>query len=364
MPISKELLQKMDFYEQVYYALDEPVPFKGGLKCYPVTVKDYYNFYNCLPCLTMDKSVKIATDKDGNILYDNFGVPKKVTDIKGLGQNYLSYLIDKMKDEKEGPYITAQVMGLFELIFHINKGLYCPECGKEISYQEAMKGIDDFVNAEKEKVFKLYNDALDAHEEETGVKVETREIPKELMERIEQKARFDFFAQMQKCECGANLRDVFSIKTANGVNTLMVKDVEITSADFEELQALIPRQNILDYDGDKYVDPELKAELDLKAKLQNKDYTSPTLEKQLVCVSIGTGFSFDYLKSITIRKLGLLLRNIDRKETYYAQLQASMSGMVEFKTPPQHWIFTDDKKNIKDELTSYDDFAKKFNPVT
>ena len=49
--------------------------------------------------------------------------------------------------------------------------------------------------------------------------------------------------------------------------------------DFDELKALVARQNILDYDGDKYIDPDLKEELEIKARLQNKNYTSPSLEK-------------------------------------------------------------------------------------
>jgi ribosomal protein L31 len=45
-------------------------------------------------------------------------------------------------------------------------------------------------------------------------------------------------------------------------------------------------------------------------------------------------------------------------------VQAAMSGMVKFKEDPKHWIFTDNKKNIKDELTSLENFEKKFEHVT
>jgi len=60
----------------------------------------------------------------------------------------------------------------------------------------------------------------------------------------------------------------------------------------------------------------------------------------------------------------MLLKTVDRKNTYYAQLQASMSGMVEFKEPIKHWIFSDDKHNIAKELTSYETFKNKFSAVT
>ena len=102
----------------------------------------------------------------------------------------------------------------------------------------------------------------------------------------------------------------------------------------------------------------------MKRYIDAKDYTSPTLEKQMTCVAVGTGFTFDYLQKITMRKLSLLLKTVDAKNVYYAQIQAAMSGMVKFKEDPKHWIFTDNKKNIKDELTSLENFEKKFEHVT
>jgi hypothetical protein len=69
--ISKELQEKLDFYEQVYFSLDKPIPFKGGLMTHPVLVEDYYNFYASFPCLTMDKNTKVIMDDKGR--------PKKVS---------------------------------------------------------------------------------------------------------------------------------------------------------------------------------------------------------------------------------------------------------------------------------------------
>jgi len=355
MAISQELQQTLDYYEQLYYSLDEPVPFKEELKIYPVLVKDYYVFYNNLNCLTMDKNIKTIMGEDGR--------PKKISNPKGIGQNYLEFLIDEMNDKEHGIIITNQVINLFELIFHIQKGLYCPHCGKQIGYSELYSEMDEYVKNSLDEAKKLYNDTI--NEQEGSEEEVQRDIPKEIVELITKKARSDFFAKNLVCqECGEKMRDVFSIKDNNGIKTFMVKDVELNSNDFDKLKAIVPRQNILDYDGDKYLDYDLKEELELKAQMQNKDYTSPTLEKQLVCVAITTGFNFDYLKNLPMRRLSMMLRLIDRKNTYYAQLQASMSGMVTFKEEPKHWIFSDDKKNIKDELTSIDNFEKKFAQVT
>ena len=75
------------------------------------------------------------------------------------------------------------------------------------------------------------------------------------------------------------MREIISIKNEGNIKKLSIKNTDISPKDFDELKALVSRQNILDYDGDKYVDPDLKEELEIKAKKQNKNYTSPSLEK-------------------------------------------------------------------------------------
>ena len=52
------------------------MPFKGGLEVHPVLVEDYYNFYACFPCLTMDKNTKT--------IIDEMGRPKKVSNPQGI----------------------------------------------------------------------------------------------------------------------------------------------------------------------------------------------------------------------------------------------------------------------------------------
>ena len=295
-------------------------------------------------------------DKNTKTIIDEMGRPKKVSNPQGIAQSYLAYLIERMEDTQNGNVVTQQVMSLFELIFHIKKGFYCPDCGKEISYDDAMFQMADHVRNVQEEAQELYNKQFDDEEK--------HQIPQDIMKDITHKAKIDFLSKLTKCECGGELRDIFTIKKSGPIKKLVVKNVEFGPQDFEELKALVPRQNILDYDGDKYVDPDLKEELEIKAKLQNKDYTSPTLEKQIVCVAVGTGFTMEYLHKITMRKLSLLLKTVDAKSMYYAQVQAAMSGMVKFKEDPKHWIFTDNKKNIKDELTSLENFEKKFEHVT
>ena len=328
--ISEQLQKKLDLWEKCYFSLDEAVPFKDNLRVYPVLVKDYYKFYSCFPCLTMDKNTKMVIGEDGR--------PIKVSNPKGIGMSYLGYLIESMQEGEIGAALTSQLIGLIELVFHEKNGFFCPNCGEEILFEEIKNELDNII---KEIV------------ESKGTK-----------EQIDI-AKIEYFKEKMKCKkCGSNMREIISIKNEGNIKKLSIKNTDISPKDFDELKALVSRQNILDYDGDKYIDPDLKEELEIKARLQNKNYTSPSLEKQMVCVCAGTGYTLKELKEIPLRKLTLLLKTVDSKANYYAQVQGAYSGMVKFKQDPSHWIFGDNKKDIASEFTSLESFTGKFNDVT
>ena len=328
--ISEQLQKKLDLWEKCYFSLDEAVPFKDDLKVYPVLVKDYYKFYSCFPCLTMDKNTKLVMNEDGK--------PIKVSNPKGIGMSYLGYLIESMQEGEVGATLTSQLIGIIELVFHEKNGFFCPECGELIMFEEIKKELDGIIKPIMES---------------KGTK-----------EQIDM-AKIQYFREKMKCKkCGADMREIISIKNEGNIKKLTIKNTDISPKDFDELKALVARQNILDYDGDKYIDPDLKEELEIKARLQNKNYTSPSLEKQMVCVCAGTGYTLKELKEIPLRKLTLLLKTVDSKANYYAQVQGAYSGMVKFKEDPKHWIFGDNKKDISSEFTSLESFTGKFNDVT
>ena len=328
--ISEQLQKKLDLWEKCYFSLDEAVPFKDNLKVYPVLVKDYYKFYSCFPCLTMDKNTKMVIGEDGT--------PIKVSNPKGIGMSYLGYLIESMQEGEIGAALTSQLIGLIELVFHEKNGFFCPNCGEEILFEEIKNELDNITKTIMES---------------KGTK-----------EQVDI-AKIEYFKEKMKCKkCGSNMREIISIKNEGNIKKLSIKNTDISPKDFDELKALVSRQNILDYDGDKYIDPDLKEELEIKARLQNKNYTSPSLEKQMVCVCAGTGYTLKELKEIPLRKLTLLLKTVDSKANYYAQVQGAYSGMVKFKEDPKHWIFGDNKRDIASEFTSLESFTGKFNNVT
>ena len=324
----------MELYEQAYFGLDLPVPFKG-LLIYPVLTKDYYNFYANLPCFTQDKTVKEIKTVDEN----GIETIKKVANPEGIGMSYMAYLIQNMENQEFGPMITSQVTSMFELVFHEKNGLFCPNCGFKRTQFEVLQEYAKFQQT----------------------------LPEDISETERKIRNIEFINNYAVCpECKSKMRDIYGIQTnAQGQKKLYIYDIVLEPKDLDEFIAIITHQNILDYDGDKYIDPTLKEEMELKARMQNQNYTAPSLEKILVCVSISSPYTMEMLKEqVTLRKLSLMLKTVDAKGYYYAQIQGAMSGMVEFKRDIPHWIFTDNKKDMSKEIMTMNDFQKKFASVT
>ena len=88
------------------------------------------------------------------------------------------------------------------------------------------------------------------------------------------------------------MRDIFNIKNGT-IKKLCIRSLEFSPINFDEFIAIVTHQNSLDYEGDKYIDPNLKKDMELKNRLQNKNYSSPSLEKQMVCVSISSPYTIE-----------------------------------------------------------------------
>lgn len=315
MASNNVIKEHIEQYEQLYFALDEPVPLVGHLLVYPVLVKDYNLFYS---------------------LIDIFIINKNETP-EGISMSHLDYFIFKMQpSQADGELFTRKAIKMFELIFHIKNGIRC-ECDKDndtyLSYDdiykkmaiEERKNKSDFTN---EEIFKI-------------------------------------FTEIRKCpKCGKIREDLIRFnELPNGKKDLIVDGVEIDKNTFDELRQLVCYQNMPDYDDD-YIDPELKAELEEAAKLENPNAVSPTLEKQESCIVASTAYKYSDLKELSLRKLVLLLRTVDAKLHYFTYRQAEASGMVTFKKDLTHWIYGNDKRSKFDRIQSLDSFKDKLSSVT
>ena len=94
----------------------------------------------------------------------------------------------------------------------------------------------------------------------------------------------------------------------------MVGNVEITDDDFDLLRKVVCYYNMPDYDDD-YIDPELKAELELAAKLENPNNVQPTLEKQETCLIASTAYTYE-----TIKNICFCIRGMWRKRSFSNRL--------------------------------------------
>lgn len=316
---SQTIKDKIDLYQQIYFTHDEPIPFKGDLFIYPVLVKDYYQFYSLIDIFTVEKN----EDKSGI----------------GIAMTNLDYLIHMTKsDFPDHEIVIRKIISMFELIFHIKNGLIC-ECDENydtfMTFEELFKEFSD-----REKKLKKENPDID-----------TQVLMMELF-------------NIRKCpKCGKDREDIIRYKeVSESKQTLMVGDVEITDDDFDLLRKVVCYQNMPDYD-DEYIDPELKAELELAARLENPNNIQPTLEKQETCLIASTAYTYETIKQLSIRHLVMLLRSVDAKLHYFTYRQAEASGMVQFKGELAHWIYSNDKKSKLDKVQSFDSLKDKLSGV-
>jgi len=196
---SNQIKTIIEAYKQFYFTHDEPVPFKGHLKIYPVLVKDYYTFYTLIDIFTIEKN-EDTTGK--GITMSNLG--------------YLLYLTGK--DNPDGDVVARKIISMFELIFHIQNGIKCTcDEGNDtfMSYDDISKSF-----AQLEKQW---------HSEH---------------EEGEEPSEFDLammLLNLRKCpKCGKDREDLIRYNTLeNGKQDLIVDGVEITDEDFDVLRKVV-----------------------------------------------------------------------------------------------------------------------------
>ena len=308
----QEFLHKLEYIEQIYFSNDEPVPLKEGLKIHPVKLKDYYKFYNLIGCFTVDKNIDI----------ENMGISK----------SHLTYAL--LLVEKDRPGFGNRFLELLGMVFGIKNNIICGNKDCDLEEQDLIAFYSKLFSLQKE-----YETA-----------------PFERKVEIEQEVEM-----LCACpKCNSPLREKISIMQEDKKKHLFVGHTEITKDDYDFLRRVYCYQNILDYD-DRYIDPELKEALDEKKRLESMDAENPTLEKQEAAVITGSPYTFETIKEVSLRKFTMLLRVIEARLQYEAMRSGEMSGMVTFKNPIQHWLYSNNKKkSIMDEVTSLDSFKNKF----
>lgn len=313
--------EKIHYYEQMYFAHDKPVPFKGDLKIYPATVNDYYTFFSLISCYTVDK----ISDPNPECI--------SMSDL-----DYVFYLMQQ--GGIKGESFKTQFFSLLEMTFHIKNGMFCPN--KLCKHKEVLT-FDEIY----EHLAKLKLEALEM------------DNPEESFE----KSRAQYLESIKVCPvCGQPMRDYICILKREKGNffDLYIGTDPIKRQEYVEFKRIYCYQNILDYNDD-YIDPELKAALDEANKLRAGNTSQPSLERQEACIVASTPYKFEELKNMTIRKFSLLLRVVDAKLQYQIAKTAESSGLVTFKGEIDHWIYTnnDVRKNRFKNIMSVDQVENK-----
>lgn len=131
----------------------------------------------------------------------------------------------------------------------------------------------------------------------------------------------------------------------------------ITSEDFDEIRRIILYQNVLDY-TDKYIDPDVKREVDEYYRLKNKGAKEISIEHKTICIQLRTGMSTELIGKLTIRNFLLLFDSIVEESDYQAMKLAEANG-AKFKSPIEHWAYRSDKDKYADAFCDADAFADK-----
>lgn len=136
-------------------------------------------------------------------------------------------------------------------------------------------------------------------------------------------------------------------KQENGKYILRIKDETIDSEEFNLIRKLILYQNIAGYKDMEHIDPSLKKDQERYSKIINKGIVMPNLEDKIDVVIVSTSLDMDRIEKLSIRRFTRIFNKCVEKQDYIINKTASMSGMVTFKEPIEHWVFKNEKSDIQ-----------------
>lgn len=310
--LDKDLVNLIKYYEIKYFRENKPIPF-CGLNIYPVAVRDYEEFANCCGCLTLNKNE--SPD--------------------GIRMSHLDYLISKtqIKEEGEGATWSNRIQRLFELIFRIENGLKCKDCGHIIRYDS--------------EEFKNYMIEMRKY-------IETATKDPEAAQNLEP-------PKLICPKCGKE-EFIEMIKIVQDPETkkysFLIDGHKIDRNDFIKLRQIVLFQNYIDYADESGIDPEVKKDHDARMRMERmKNDVHATIEEKVACLSISTCYKVEEIYDMSIRTFTLLLSRVDDKLNYQITKQAVMSGFVSLPKGKRidHWIYKPYKDMYGDSYKSMDE---------
>ena len=144
---------------------------------------------------------------------------------------------------------------------------------------------------------------------------------------------------------------------------ILLNDVVINGDDFDEIKAIILEQNLVDV-PDYSIQKEIRDKIEEGRRIKNRmnKHKFASLEDQMVSLSMSSGIPLEDIYTMTYRKFMKSITRMDLLLHYKIYLQASMSGMVEFKDKSfiKHWL-NEIESNKNDDMVELDAMKSKIN---
>lgn len=277
--LPKQIVDELYYLESRYFVFDKPIPFKGNLTLYPVTVEDYVEFIQCSACCTLNKNESE----------------------EGIVMRHLDFLMSQTENLDTGKEWLHRFIRLLELVFHKTNGFLCQEC-------------ETFISAADIQKFLLEGNDLG-----------------------------NFVCP----QCGGkNFGEAIKIRRDPNSNQYIISiyGTELNANDFDRFRQIVLYQNFPDYQDDSSIHYELKKDKELyRQTVMGGRTKSPSLEKKIVCLSVGTSYKIQEIYNLPLRKFLMLFSSLDDLIEYKILKSASVSGMVKFKKPIEHWIYKEEQ---------------------
>jgi len=318
--IDQKIVDELMVYENSYFREDTPIPFLEGLTIYPIAVKDYEAFASCSICFSLNKN----------------------EDPKGVAVSHLDYLLNKIDlPDHEGQMWLMKIIKLMTMVFHLELGYLCKDCGKVLSYKS-------------EEVSKYMSEC------------------KTYVETITQNP--DLYASTPEPKlicpnCGKDVfEETFQIKVDEQTKKkrLFLNGQEIKKQDFNRLRQIVLFQNFPDYADETWIDPAVKKDHDERLRIeQQKNDVHATIEKKVICLSVTTNYKLSEIWNMSIRHFTMALSTVDDLINYKLLKQAKYSGLSGFPKDFKidHWIYKPNRDIYGDSYKDVDQITNEINRI-
>lgn len=171
--------------------------------------------------------------------------------------------------------------------------------------------------------------------------------------------RTDKFRNIIENEIKDEFISIFNHVDSQGKPAFMINGILYDSDDFDMIKELIAYQNELELpeiERSKEFRDAIELAKKRRAIILGSGDKMGNLEDQLICLSLGYGLPYGEVGKVSLRKFNKMISYMNKKMHYEIYLQASMSGMVEFKDKSvlKHWMTAENDDKYGDLLLDAD----------